>query len=195
MKTYSLLLCLLAIGFYTVAQSWEKKYDRVDACNCGFYLVKKAGKFGYVNEQGKITVPLIYDDAMAFSENSGAVSIGGKWGFVDRNGNEFVKPQYTDVYSFHEGLAVVGQGDDYGFIDSTGKISIPMRFTHAGSFSDGLAPVCNKKGLWGYINKDGKEVIAFRFNYATSFSESVGRVVMGSVRYSIDKDGNLIKEE
>src|SRR5690349_3203464 len=112
MKRYSLLLCLLATGIYAVAQPWTKKYDRIDACNCGLALVEKAGKFGYVSEQGKLIVPLIYDEALAFSEDKAAVSVGGKWGFVDKTGNEFVKPQYTEVYSFHEGLAVVRKGDD-----------------------------------------------------------------------------------
>lgn len=151
MKKYSLLLCFLAAGVYAIAQPWTKKYDRIDACNCGLALVEKAGKFGFVNEEGKLIIPLIYDDAVAFSEDKAAVSVGGKWGFVDKKGNELVKPQYTEVYSFNEGMAVVGMGDEYGFIDSTGKVVIPMNYTNARSFADSIAPVCNKKGLWGTL--------------------------------------------
>ena len=117
MKKYSLLLYFLAAGLSTVAQKWEKNYDRVDACNCGLALVVKAGKFGFATDQGKLIVPLIYDEAVAFSEDKAAVAVNGKWGFIDKSGNEFVKPQYTEVYSFHEGLAVVGQGGEYSFID------------------------------------------------------------------------------
>jgi hypothetical protein len=194
MKTYILLFSFLAMGVYTVGQSWVKKYDRIDASNCGLALVKKDGKFGFINEEGKVIVPLIYSEATAFSEDKGAVAIHDKWGFVDINGNEFVKPQYDDVYSFHEGLAVVINNDTYGFIDSTGKIAIPIHFLRAGSFSDGIAPVCNKKGLWGYIDKNGNEVIACRFNYATTFTDSTGRVVLNGIRYSIDKTGNIVKQ-
>jgi len=195
MKKFSLLLLIFSMGLFSSGQSWTKKYDRVDACNCGMALVSKSGKFGYVSDEGKVLVPLVYDDAMAFSENRAAVMQDGKWGFIDLNGNEFVKSQYTEVYSFHDGLAVVGKGDAYGFVDSTGQVAIPMRYTNARSFGDGVAPVSNQKGFWGYIDKGGKEVISFRFNYATSFSDGVGRVLMGSKWYSIDNQGKLTKEE
>ncbi len=78
MKRYSLFLCALAIGLMGLGQSWTKQYDRVDACNCGLALVEKNGKFGYVSEQGKLLVSLVYDEAMAFSEDRAAVMVGGK---------------------------------------------------------------------------------------------------------------------
>ena len=92
MKKYYLLICLFAISICAVAQPWAKNYDRVDACNCGLALVKKDGKFGFVTEQGKVVIPLIYDEALAFAEDRAAISVGGKWGFIDKNGNEIVKP-------------------------------------------------------------------------------------------------------
>lgn len=195
MKKYSLLVSIMIISFICFGQSWTKHYDRVDACNCGFALVAKGGKFGYVSEQGKVLVPLIYDDAMAFSENRAAVMVDGKWGFVDNTGNEFVRPQYAEVYSFHDGLAVVAKNASYGFIDSTGKVVIPLRYSNARSFVDGLAPVSDQKGLWGYIDKDAKEVITFRFSYAASFSEGTGRVLLNGKWYLIDRDGKLTKDE
>src|SRR5689334_15522869 len=99
MKKYYLLLCLLAISLYTVAQSWAKQYDRVDANNCGLALVKKDSKVGFVTERGKLSIPLIYDEALAFSEDKAAVAVGGKWGFIDKEGNQIVKLQYAEVYS------------------------------------------------------------------------------------------------
>ena len=47
---------MLASTLVGVGQSWTKQYDRVDACNCGYALVEKNGKFGYVSEQGKVLV-------------------------------------------------------------------------------------------------------------------------------------------
>jgi len=195
MKKYSVVLFLLALSIICGGQSWTKQYDRVDACNCGLALVSKNGKFGYVSEQGKVLVPLIYDEAMPFSEDKGAIMMDGKWGFIDNKGNEFVKPQYSEVYSFHDGLAVVSKGDNYGFIDTTGNVAISLRYTNARSFGAGVAPVSNQKGLWGYIDTNGKEVIPFRFNYAASFTDSTGRVLLDSKWYIIDKHGKLTKDE
>jgi len=195
MKKSSLLAVVLWISIICLGQSWTKEYDRVDACNCGFALVGKGGKFGYVNEHGKVLVPLIYDDAMAFSENRAAVMLNGKWGFIDITGNEFVKPEYSEVYSFHDGLAVVSKNDLYGFIDSTGRIVISLRYSNARSFGEGLAPVSDQKGLWGYIDKSSKEIIPFRFSYAASFSAGNGRVLLNGKWYLIDRDGKLTPSE
>ena len=67
-------------------QAWTKQYDHVDECVCGLSLVRKGDKHGFVDKVGKLVVPLIYDEAMAFSESMAAVKQDGKWGFIDSTG-------------------------------------------------------------------------------------------------------------
>ena len=66
-------------------------------------------------------MPLIYDEAMTFSEGMAAVKQDGKWGFLDSTGKLVVPLKYTDAMSFHNNLAIVSNGSSYGFIDKTGK--------------------------------------------------------------------------
>ncbi len=80
MKTYSVLICLSANGNILFGQNWEKKYDRVGAFSSGLAVVKKAGKFGYVNEYGKAIVLAIYDEAVICSEHKAAVRIWAQMG-------------------------------------------------------------------------------------------------------------------
>jgi len=72
-----LFLYVLATGLIGLDQSWTKQYDFVVDCNCGLALVEKNGKFGYVSEQGKLLVSLIYEVSMVFSEDRAAVMVGG----------------------------------------------------------------------------------------------------------------------
>jgi hypothetical protein len=126
MKKYLFLSASLIFMISGYGQAWTKAYDHVDNCVCGLSLVEKSGKHGYVNEQGKLKIPLIYDDGMTFSEGKAGVKTGDKWGFIDSLGNEVVKPLYGEVFSFNEGFALVINGDNYGFIDASGKLVIPM---------------------------------------------------------------------
>ena len=87
------------------AQQWTKQYDFVDECTCGLALVSKADKHGFVTKEGKLVIPLIYDDALHFTEGMAAVKKDGKWGYLDSTGKELVPLEYSDANSFTDGLA------------------------------------------------------------------------------------------
>jgi hypothetical protein len=108
MKYYVLITALLLSSF-SWGQEWTKQYDNYDDFNNGLALVSKAGKKGYVNQQGKLVVPLDYDDAMHFSDGMAAVKKGGKWGFLDSTGKEVIPCQYEDANSFASGLGIVAK--------------------------------------------------------------------------------------
>src|SRR6188508_656527 len=117
MKKIFILPALILISMWGTAQKWTKDYGSVNEIACGLSLVEKDGKHGYVNKDGKVIIPLIYDEGMNFAEGKAGVMINNKWGFVDSTGNEIVKVQYTEVYSYNEGVAAVSKGDSWGFID------------------------------------------------------------------------------
>ncbi len=194
MKDFILISFLLVFFIPGYNQAWTKKFDIVDACECGIYRVAKDNKYGYTDDKGNIIIQIIYDDGMSFSEGRAAIKIGQKWGFIDSTGKEIVKPLYTEVYSFHEGLAVVSIGDAFGFIDLSGKLSIPLIYTNAKSFGNKLAPVCNSKNIWGFISRENKVSIPFQFNYADSFSEGTARVMKAGKWVYIDNTGKIVKE-
>ena len=49
----------------------------------GMTLVKKNGKYGYADENGKTAVPLKYDFAQNFSEGLAAVRIKDRWAVLE----------------------------------------------------------------------------------------------------------------
>lgn len=201
MKKYFFIPLAILLPFIVNAQQnqkpakWEKEYDYVDDYNCGLAKAGKSGKHGFVTEQGKLVVPLIYDEALSFSERKAAVKIGNKWGYIDSTGTEVVKLQYSDASSFSEGMAKVGLNSLYGFINEIGKVVIELQYSSASHFSEGLAPVSNAKMKWGFINKSGAVVIPFNYTYAQDFSEGNAHVMKDGKWFYIDKSSKIIKEE
>lgn len=169
------------------------------------FPVSENGKWGYVDEQGKMIIEPQFEMASDFKNDRAAVVIIDKGyknlhGYIDKTGKMIVKPQYDEAGDFSDGLAVVSKDYRWGYIDSTGKEVIPLQFVEALDFSEGLAAVymeTDKDAQWGYINKKGKVVIQPKFYKAYSFHEGVAKIIDGKFEEAnlqgfIDTTGNFI---
>lgn len=132
------------------------------------YTVSKDDKYGIIDGQGRVIVPLEYDEISAFYQD-GMVRVqknGGKW-----------------------------SNRKYGYINLDGELVIPLQYRWAKDFSEGLAAVENDKGLVGYIDKQGNLAIPFRYIDGQPFKN--GRAVVRANIYggpygAIDTKGNWI---
>ncbi len=128
------------------------------------YWIREDGKFGYIDNTGKIVIPVQYENTFGFREGLAGVRINGKHGYIDRTGKLVIPAIFDSTYAFREGLAWVKQDGKYGYIDKAGNIVIPPQFDDAEDFSEGLAAVKIGK-LYGYIDRTGKMVIPPRFSH------------------------------
>lgn len=138
------------------------------------YTVYKDDKYGIIDGQGRVIVPLEYD---------------------------FICPAYHDGMIE---VSKDGGGRDWkeklanrkcGYINLDGELVIPLQYRWAKDFSEGLAAVENEKGLVGYIDKQGRLVIPFRYIDGEPFKN--GRAVVRANIYggpygAIDTKGDWI---
>ena len=124
-------------------------------------------KFGFVNIENQIVIPIDYEDAGDFSEglarvrkqNSKKTKMGLRysgWGFINKNNKEIIPCIYDEVYDFCEGLAVIKNDGLYGYINKLNIIVVPLIYKKAENFKDGIAKVKKDKRCY-YINKKGEE--------------------------------------
>lgn len=78
---------------------------------------RKGDKWGYIDKQGEIVIPIQYDDAGFFSEGLARVRVNGKYGFIDTKGNMVIPAVYDEAYGFSEGLAQVKINGKWRYID------------------------------------------------------------------------------
>lgn len=149
-------------------------------------------KIGFVDINGRLIIPIEFDDTRQFSEgliavNKGAQEIeyikkGGKWGFWNKKGKEVIPLKYEDAKSFEEGLAAVKLNGKYGFINKKDKVVIDFRFDNVKSFSEGLAAVkVGKK--WGFIDKKGRWQIKPTHDRVASFQHQLAKVFYKDSKY------------
>lgn len=126
--------------------------DNVFVADKGYYVVVKNEKYGFMNTERKIVVPMQYDDVNSFSD-------------------------MTDLLP-SDLLFAVKQKDKWGFVDVNNQTIIPFMYSEVnGPFSYGIAPVY-LDGALGLINlKNEKKSEFLNRNY--SKSSNFGKRTMG----------------
>lgn len=126
----------------------------------GMIKVYDAGlkKYGFYSNNGKLVIPIKYNDAGFFSEDLVAMKNDQGWGYLNILGKEVIPFKYEEAYAFSEGMALVSIKGLYGFIDSKGNEIIPPQYSEAGNFSGGYARIM-KNGYYGLIDITGAAII------------------------------------
>lgn len=137
--------------------------------------VEIEGKWGYINEKGKLVINPQFKSAYLFSDGLALVaSSDNKIGYIDKSGRYVINPVYRAGTNFSEGYAFVTPVNGFPTcIDKKGEIKFILKQAESvENFSEGLAVVCvNKK--YGYVDKEGNIVISPQFDFADSFSEGL----------------------
>lgn len=146
------------------ANSWSKNYDKVFPVKENRILVKKDGKFGYVNSSGEQITQIIYDDGFNFSNGYAIVNKNDKYAFVNQEGKLICPFIYDDAFNFNEGRAMVMVNNKLGYIDVHGELIIPTIYDEAKTFNDGYA-IVGRDDKYGCIDLNGKIILDLKYFY------------------------------
>ena len=168
-------------------------YDYVSLEANNFALVRHNGKFGMIDENCKLVIPIKYESVMPLSEELFAFRAeGGYSGHIDKSGKEIFRIKYKSIGDFHEGLASVKKNGKMGFINEDKKLVIPLKYNTGYGFHNGLAVVWrnnNKKAY--YITKDGREIGPIKTPIGVGEKYTPIYLCDGK-RFAMDSKGKLI---
>ncbi len=94
----------------------------------GMILVRRDGKYGFVDNRGRLRIANRYEDAGDFHEGLAPVRLLGKWGFIDRSDQIVIQPVYDHPAEFENGLAIVARAGKTGLIDRQGNNLLELRY-------------------------------------------------------------------
>lgn len=142
------------------------KYDSIDYNDAynGLYPISFNNKIGYIDNQGKIVIPLVYDYAEPFNGRLAKVSSNGKTKYIDQN-NKQVIPVFLDQddnfeYSPHKHLIVVKTDGKYGLYDDYGKTLLEPNYQSIEIIDDFIQA------------KKGNKYQIFDFNLKSIFNQT-----------------------
>lgn len=137
-----------------------KNIDKLSYAEKGYFVAQKNNKFGFVDSNGKIIVPIEYDEVQSF--------------------DDFIDLTYQDL------LFGVKRNEKWGFVDSKNKTVIPFIYSNIqGPFSYGIAPVYIDGNL-GLINLKNEKLTEFTgssYSSSSNFGKRAMNLSDGSYNY------------
>ncbi|NHN34571.1 WG repeat-containing protein [Paenibacillus agricola] len=150
-------------------------YAFVGALGNGLLPFQKeaSGKYGYINERGKIIISPQYTMAFAFEDGAAVVNMaedyGSLYGLVDRDANFLIKPIYDVVRPLGEQRVALGKaidpkqpfiGSNYAIADINGKLLTDFQYQDVSDYKQGLASVTNGSQTF-FIDLTGKAATGY----------------------------------
>ena len=156
--------------------------------------VMRQGKWGFIDQEGRLVLPLEWDNASPFDASGLAcVSKGGKWGYIDRCGRVVLPIEWDDAWAFDSSdLAVVSKADKWGFIDRSGKLAIASEWDDAEPFDEKGMALVKKGDKFGFIGREGQVVVPVEWDYADrAFCFDLALVSDGVKSGFVDRTGKM----
>ena len=169
-------------------------YEEMGSLSNKRVLIKKNGKYGYLNADLEIKIEPQYDDATAFYEDMAAVKKGNKWAIINRKGEAITEYIYDDIainsmdICSMNGIIGVCQNESWFFIDDEGERIGENAFQEIKAF-EGEQPCAvfmNRK--WGFCDKEGNLVFDYSYDNAKSFKNGYAAISENQLWGFIDTD-------
>lgn len=138
----------------------------------GLAAFSENGKTGFLDEEGRVVVPAVYDDARVYDGGCARVAqwVGDtqRWGVLDAEGNQVLPLEYDWIGELSEGLRAVSLNGKWGYLDEAFQVAIPYQFTdEAADFDGGYAQVAMRDEagtpLRGLIDRQGNQLVPCRY--------------------------------
>lgn len=197
---------LVAKGYYNVSlrdktvgllgpKGWEVRpivdVDAVYPGTEGLYPAAKAGRFGFVDAQGKWVIGPSFSEVRAFSQGLAAVNLGGGWGFVDKEGVVVVDTQYEQVSDFKRNIAIVKTAGQQQLINKDGAILSAKPFDRISLAADDYF-ITERDNMFGLVAPDGREIVAPKFQELRREDLDLILVRLGDKYGIVNEQGDFI---
>ncbi|MGZ8845869.1 MAG: WG repeat-containing protein [Pyrinomonadaceae bacterium] len=167
-----------------------------------FVIWDDSGKFGYIDEMGRVMIKPQFDRAYPFTEGLAAVSIENKSGFIDTSGKVVVPLQYHATFPFSDGVAAVltveGTGYPCAYINHANEFVIkPQANLSCTQFQEGFAVVEEydrslEESYSTYLNKEGRTGVIGHLSAGKPFSEGLALVEDFSKWFFVNREGQTV---
>jgi hypothetical protein len=153
--------------------------------NMKYYPIKRNNKWGFVNEDLKVVIPIIYGSVSEFHEGAATAELNGKMGFINKKNVTLISFEYEEVEPFKNGLAVVGNNDKYGIINRFGETIVPLMYDDIGVATNEFISV-ELDDKCGFIDRKGDLKLGLQYETVGDFDNGIAYVKQNGLFGIID---------
>lgn len=186
-----------------------QKYDYIGNFSDGFATVFNGqtneygdpymGKYGLINREGNLIMPLIYEKIEYFNNDLVRIKQEGLWGYADSLGNIIIKCMYLFASDFMDEKAYVYKNNLFCTIDKEGNLIEKVDYGSKDENENGVKIIyVGGMDAYGYIdsyaencrfglmNSDGKIILPVIYKYIEYYNENLYSICIEKV----SKDGS-----
>lgn len=121
----------------------NNQYAQIWYAQEGRWIVEKDQQYGAIDSDGRLVIPMRYDELQTASEGFMAYRLGDKWGHLASEDGAILTPAaYALVWPFRNGVARVVGSNGYTLVDRSGRqVFRNTQFVDMRDGSYGLIPV------------------------------------------------------
>ena len=112
-------------------------YDSCGNFYNGYANVSKDGKYGKINKNLELVIPLEYDSLSDISHDYIIATKDNKYGYINIKNDVIIPFEYDKAYSGENGFFTVGLNDKYGIIDKNNKVVVPLEYDDISEINNG----------------------------------------------------------
>jgi len=83
----------------------------------GLALIKKNGKYGYLNKSGELSIKPSFKSASSFSEGKASILIDSNWGYINKDEELVIEPKFKQVRHFYNNRCFVSKHKEWFDVD------------------------------------------------------------------------------
>ncbi|WP_191441098.1 WG repeat-containing protein [Anaerotruncus colihominis] len=158
----------------------------------------KETKFGIANLEGKIVVPIEYDNITYYPDKGyfhilSGTNWKGKYGIANQYGKMILPVEYDFILSLDGSVFTCMKDGLWGAVDQNGKVVASSEYEYISQGKDGLLTL-KKENLWGAINQNGETVIPIQYEYLSEFSEGLAVFGQNGLFGYINQNNEIVIE-
>lgn len=141
----------------------DSPFEEILPASEGLRAIKKNGRYGFIDDRGRLRIANRYENVQPFSENLAAIQILNRWGFINHQEQLVIQPVYENVTSFERGISIVQLKSKVGIIDITGRILLTPQYDQLQPLPSGRLLV-KQNEFYGLVDKNGNLTIQTKFD-------------------------------
>lgn len=179
------------------------KYDDVSVFADGFCAVKEEEKWGYVNNEGELVIPLQYEEAGTFGSLRAPVKEEQELYYIDKTGKKSMiipkEIKAEKIGFFENNIYAVGNAKGYQYCDEEGTVLFGP-YQEATTFNYDRAAV-KQEDRWHFIKRDGQKLNETTYQAVITDEKGISfrnerAFAVGEDEYQmLDTEGNVVSEE
>lgn len=135
----------------------------------GLRMIKRNGRYGFIDNQARLMIPNRYEEAKPFNEGLAPIKIRNKWGFINHDDKIVVQPVYESVSPYEAGYCQVKLNGKYGLINKTGEQVLPTRYDELTVLKGGRI-LLKSDGSFGLSSPQGDVLLYPKYESVTDLN-------------------------